>query len=34
MFRGAVSQKNYLYGEVPEKGSLAKNREEGVLKGG
>ena len=34
MFRGGGSQKSYIYGELPKKGRLAKNREEGVLKGG
>ena len=34
MFRGGGSQKSYIYRELPKKGGLAKNREEGVLKGG
>ena len=32
MFRGGGSRKSYIYGELPKKGGLAKNREEGVLK--
>ena len=33
-FYGRGVTKNNIYGELPKKGGLAKNREEGVFEGG